>query len=245
MNLLIDIGNSRVHLAADNALDAVRAFYYAQDSLAILLDRYTDHLKPPERVLVANVAGAEVAAEVIATCKARWSVEPEFITATAHACGVTNAYSNPSRLGVDRWLAMIAAWNKFRDNLCIFDCGSALTADLVTKEGRHLGGYIIPGSHMMQNALVSATGQIVLDQPYHYTDQPGRSTDECVYNGTTIAAAAFIEFIMARCNTEATRYRCILSGGGADALTGLLNIQHDLEPLLVIEGLKLTSAGLR
>lgn len=245
MNLLIDIGNSRVHLAADDATDAARSFYYAPDTLSLLLDRNTDHLGLPERVLVANVAGTGVKAEVISMCSKKWSVVPEFVCATAHACGVTNAYSDPARLGVDRWLAMIAAWNKYHDNLCVFDCGSALTADLVTIDGRHLGGFIIPGSHMMQNALVSATGQIVLDQPFHFTDRPGRSTDECVYNGTTFAAAAFIEYMLARCNQLDTRYRCILSGGGAGNVTGLLNIRYELEPDLVIEGLKIMGTCLR
>ena len=64
-----------------------------------------------DRVLVSNVGGAR-----IGRCRARceWrkrgKSSAEFVTSTARsACGVRNAYPQPSKLGVDRWLAMIGA----------------------------------------------------------------------------------------------------------------------------------------
>lgn len=242
MNLYIDIGNSSIRMAIDQGgdLDMIQASFYRADTLATIVTGYSNRLPQPERVLIANVAGDQIAASLVDWCQSAWSIKPEFIQVRASCCGVTNAYSRPAQLGVDRWLAMVAAWNKYRGDLCVFDCGSAVTADLVSAGGLHSGGYIIPGVHMMQQALVHATGQIVLTQPYQFTDRPGHSTDECVYNGTTVAVAGFIEYLMQRLNEKSdSKYRCIITGGGADNVINLLRIEFDREPHLVIEGLRL------
>lgn len=240
MKLYIDIGNSRVRMAVEaTGLEPVTAFHYDADTLAAVFDSHCAGLPPPERVLVANVAGDKVAAIVTSVCRSRWSIMPEFPRATANAAGITNAYTSPAQLGIDRWLAIIAAWNKYRDNLFVFGCGSAVTADRVAADGTHQGGYIMPGTYMMQQALATTTGQIALTGPYRFSGRPGRSTDECVYNGTTYAVAAFIEFLLQQVNTPADSYRCIISGGGAEGVQDILRVPFHYEPLLVIEGLRI------
>ncbi len=241
MNLYIDTGNSRIRLVTDDTQPGrLIACYYTPETLAALFREYASGIQRPSRVLIANVAGHAVADILTEQCQQLWSLAPEFLLSTRSICGVTNAYADPSRLGVDRWLALIAGWNKYRDDVCVIDCGSAVTADLVTADGVHLGGYIIPGTYMMQQALMQRTGQITLTGEYRFTGQPGRTTDECVYNGTTCAITAFIGYIMRSVNTTTNRqYRCLITGGGAEAIMPLLDIEYLHEPMLVIEGMRL------
>ena len=241
MNLYIDIGNSRIRLAAaEPDIENVAAHYYTPDTLSSIIRQYSTAIQSPARVLVANVAGNGVAKILTELCETLWSIRPEYLKAEKESCGVTNAYFNPGQLGVDRWMAIIAAWNQYRDNLCVFDCGSAVTADLVTASGHHKGGYIIPGSYMMQQSLVNSTGQIVLNDEYRFSGQAGRSTNECVYNGSTLAVTAFIENLTQSIKaTDHGHYQCIITGGGADVIMKLLKIDFHYHPHLVIEGFRL------
>jgi type III pantothenate kinase len=240
--MYIDIGNSRIRFASDEqAADGlVNAFDYNIDTLLSVFHRYSAGQQVPARVLVANVAGDTMATLVTGFCQQAWSVMPEYLQSTRVVCGVTNAYINPAQLGVDRWLAIIAAWNKYRDYICIIDCGSAVTVDLVCADGQHQGGYIIPGSYMMQQSLLNSTGQIALATGYHFSGQAGRSTDECVYNGTTYAIAAFIEYIMQSLNDSGQQtYHCVITGGGAEPIMKILKIDFHHEPMLVMTGIRL------
>ena len=63
---------------------------------------------------------------------------------------MTNAYPQPQSLGVDRWLALIAARQLAPGWACVIDAGTALTIDALDAAGLHLGGLIIPGSRMIE-----------------------------------------------------------------------------------------------
>jgi len=245
LNLYVDIGNSRIRLAGDNlGVDHVTAFYYTPETLPVLFDTHCRIYPPPDRVLVSNVAGTKVAELFTSQCVSAWSKEPEYIMVSRKSCGVINAYTDISQLGVDRWLSVIAAWNKYKSNLCVIDCGSAVTADIVAADGQHLGGYIIPGRYMMEQALVNNTGRIVIRGDNKFTGRAGRSTEECVYNGTILAIISFIEHVIDAVNKHQNdEYVCILTGGGAEAIMKLMKIHYLHEPLLVLEGIRLAGGS--
>ena len=83
-----------------------------------------------------------------------------FARSTASACGVTNSYRQPRRLGVDRWVAMIGAWSEFESSCLVVDAGTAVTIDAIDDTGQHLGGQILPGVALMARALASNTSDI-------------------------------------------------------------------------------------
>jgi type III pantothenate kinase len=245
VNLYVDIGNSRIRLAQDS-LDAgsVIAFYYTPGDLTKLFEAHCGGGPVPDRVIVASVAGDDIEQIFTGLCMARWSIQPKYLKVSRHGCGVTNAYVDPGQLGVDRWLATIAAWNKYKKNLCVVDCGSAVTADIVRADGQHLGGYILPGRYMMQQALIAHTGRIVINAGYQYTERAGRTTEECVFNGTTLAVVASIEHIVRSVVAgQGDVCDCIITGGGAGEVMKLMNIHYHHEPMLVLEGIKLAGEG--
>src|SRR5262249_54399199 len=105
--LAIDCGNTRLKWGVHEG-GAWRVTDAVQLGAIPRLQVQWRSLETPRRVLVSNVAGEAVASE-LAKLIAHWPVEATWIRAQRKACGVTNSYSEPERLGSDRWAALIAA----------------------------------------------------------------------------------------------------------------------------------------
>jgi type III pantothenate kinase len=104
------------------------------------------------------------------------------LTTKKNVTGVDNGYTAPDKLGVDRWLALLGAMNFYGpvDKL-IIDAGSAITIDLLTQNGKHLGGAILPGF----NTSIARFKQIMSQANFDHvditrTDEPGCSTEACI-----------------------------------------------------------------
>jgi type III pantothenate kinase len=104
------------------------------------------------------------------------------LTTQAKVAGVRNGYVDPDKLGVDRWLALLGAMDFYGpvDKL-IIDAGSAITIDLLTKDGRHLGGAILPGF----NTSIARFKQIMSKANFDHaditrTEKPGCTTEACI-----------------------------------------------------------------
>lgn len=240
MNLYVDIGNSRIKWLASAGRSS--GFPYRSADLPQELAVQWAGLEPPETVVVANVAGAEVAAVVDRFSRANWGLEPRYLEVADRFGDLVNAYEDCRQMGIDRWLAMIAARSAYGGHLCVIDIGTAVTVDLVLDDGRHQGGYILPGPGLMQELLNRHAREINVE-PGVCTDlSPGRSTASCLRNGVYLAVTALIERVVReqedRCGTA---FRCIITGGGAGVIRDLLALPTDHEPELVLKGMAIVS----
>jgi len=113
-----------------------------------------------QQIWVASVAGSEAEQSLADMLARRWGVQAWFARSEASCSGLRNSYQQPARMGVDRWLAMLAAWQRLQGRACVVDAGSALTCDLVSAQGQHEGGYIIPGPTLMERALLLDTERV-------------------------------------------------------------------------------------
>ena len=160
-------------------------------------------------------------------------VAPIFTANTESArLGLRNSYPEPERMGVDRWLAMLAARDGSEDAFCVIDAGTAVTIDIVAADGLHLGGYILPGPALMRRALIMDTARIRVDAEVEPDLAPGRSTTDCVNAGVWRAAYAGVQSVMA----DFSVHRAILTGGGAAGFLEL-GVAADYRPDIVLEGL--------
>ena len=67
---------------------------------------------------------------------------------------LTLSYDDPSKLGVDRFLAMLAALERFPNSpLLVIDAGSAVTFDVIDAKGMHQGGLIMPGIRALRESF--------------------------------------------------------------------------------------------
>ena len=143
----IDVG--AVKLSEERPLHSVHATLSSQGDIS--------------RIRLLSVRSQADTARLVDAVKSLWFLEPEMITSSEEACGVTNSYTQVNTLGADRWSAIIAGAQRAKKAtgsmaVCVVDAGSALTIDLVDGYGVHQGGYIVPGLSMQLRALNEGTG---------------------------------------------------------------------------------------
>ena len=194
----------------------------------------------PEQVYVASVVDAGTVGKLQDYIRLTWSLEPRLAVTEKERAGLINAYTDVATMGVDRWLAMLAAWNKYKRPACVIDFGTAVTVDIILKSGQHAGGFILPGMSLMSAALVRETHGI---HQYHETAPQlefGRSTAACMRNGFAFALVGLIQRCVEKIREEqGAELSFIITGGGAEQALRLMPGQYFHEPHLVLEGLSL------
>ena len=228
--LAVDAGNSRVKwgLAEGDAWRVLDAA--ALDDLERMADESWPAFPAPERIAVANVAGTAVQ-ERLAKLLARWRVPPVWLRPVRAACGVTNGYTDPAQLGVDRWAALVAARARHAGASLVVMAGTATTIDRLDASGDFRGGMILPGLELMKRSLAQGTAGLPLARGA-YADEP-RSTPDAIETGCLAAQAGAIERAYARLPAGSP---CLLSGGGARALVPVLDLPVQEVEHLVLEG---------
>jgi type III pantothenate kinase len=252
VNVVMDIGNARIkwarveqgRLVGQGHALHVESIDRALDALAASLPNTVD------RVVAANVAGPEFAQRLGALIRRRYRVDPEFVATRAEQLGVRCAYADPSKLGVDRWVAMIAAHHAAARAACVIAAGTAVTFDAVDARGVHLGGLILAGPRLMARALELNTHGIGETSPAAAPgtglDLLGKSTEAAVGSGAMLALAAALDRALGRVAGSLGETPAVfLTGGDGPALRGWLETELEVEPRadLVLEGLALVMLG--
>ena len=243
MILDIDAGNSRVKWRLHS-----RQGYIEQGSFSST-EFSEEAFQDIEKHLVKNVRLASVAAaELNAFLKSRvallWGVGCSQV-ATHNQGLVKVAYGDPSSLGVDRWLAMLAAYNAANSPVLVVDCGTAMTLDVVDSAGMHLGGYIVPGLATMRRALNLSTGHVRVESNILSENMClGRSTVDAVNSGILLETVSFVERVyqmsLERCGGILEVY---LTGGDATMISQYLGVSFCLKPDLVLDGIPFACIG--
>ncbi|MBK6287516.1 MAG: type III pantothenate kinase [Gammaproteobacteria bacterium] len=190
------------------------------------------------RVRVSSVRGPEADAMIARWAASNLGLNAEFASATRCLGQVVNGYTDPERLGVDRWLAILAGFDEVRGAVGVVDCGSALTADLVDKDGLHCGGFIAPGLAMMRQSLLSGTDKIRFAPNQRNAGfVPGRDTGEAVCNGALVAATGFVAQAIERFREICGDPVILMTGGDAELIQQQLQFSINLRPSLVLDGL--------
>lgn len=235
--VLLDAGNSSLKWAlveGDRWLAQGRCTY---DDLAGLQAQ----LNPATLCFVACVAAAvdrERVAHVLgrAGCATRW------LASEARRGDLVNGYVLPEQLGVDRWMALVAARRRTREAVLVVSAGTALTVDALTATGAFPGGLIVPGVRLMRAALVQGTAGVVAGAGR--CEAFPRGTDDAVHSGIVAALCGAVRTQHARLAAVAdTPPRCLVTGGDAALLLPHLELDAELVPGLVLEGIDAIAAA--
>lgn len=238
--LLLDVGNSRLKWAraVDAQIRDAGALAHDGDPAAAVAAL---PVAAADAIWVAHVTGAAHEEKLDAELRRRYGQAARHARALAEWNGLRNAYREPQRLGVDRWLVMIAAWAQQRSAVCIVDAGTALTIDAIDASGQHLGGVIAAGLQTQQRAVLGQTRFATRDMTVPYEGGFGLDTEACVRQGAMLACLGAIDRGARLAGPQA---RLLLTGGDADHLRPYLDAAWQHRPHLVLEGL-LALAGHR
>lgn len=240
MILQIDAGNTRIHwrlLGIDEHRGRV-----------VRKRGHVEHGTVPEpvgsesiaEVELASVAGEDVRGDLLQALNDTVTVVEARTQAVA--CGVSNSYADPGTMGVDRWLAMIAAFHHYPGGVIAVDAGTAVTIDYVDSQGLHLGGYILPGLNLMKQALGKNTARVRGNSRDFGPPVPGTSTTDCVHHGIAWIWSSAAERL--RCEQQTRGLGAIVvTGGDADFMAQLIGPGAVCEPDLVFMGMDLVFAG--
>ena len=192
-----------------------------------------------EAVRISSVARKAVLEETVSLLH-RQVGSVHVARSTREAMGVTNGYEEADRLGVDRWLGVLAGY-QLAGGCCAVDCGSAITIDFVLPGGRHLGGYILPGLRLMKESLKLGTRNVAIDPDSEAEEllAPGRRTVEAVNHGIYMAAVSAINRVYAEvCDSEGVALPLIVTGGDARVVSRGIQVPHAVWPDMVYGGLE-------
>lgn len=239
MRFYVDIGNTRIKAAAFEA-DELKPW-------PTLLTQAPDFeawsalgSAAVDAVLVSNVGGRAVGEAVSGALKNLTGCEAMTVKVLNPLAAFTTAYDNPAKLGVDRWLAALAGWMQHRQAVCVVDAGTAMTVDVVSNSGEHLGGMIAPGMALMQQALTKGTANLESDKLVHVAEF-ATNTNDAIALGCESAARGLLHITQARLKRVLNSDDChwVFTGGGAAALCEHVDWPHAIDNELVLKGIGL------
>ena len=233
---LLDLGNTRLKMAPlhKGARGELVAFPHVDDDFEVALRAHFDAHDGDEAWL-ASVAPVETTSHLKSVLQ-DLGMEVQRVHTRAQMGKLKIAYAEPSRLGVDRFLALLAASERDDGPWLLASAGSALTIDVLDASGQHRGGVIAPMPAQMRSALATRFSQ--LDVPEGAAADFGCDTADAVASGARAAALGLLEHSHRRaCALLGTNPTVLVGGGHAELLLQAEVPGAQAAPGLVLDGL--------
>lgn len=153
-------------------------------------------------------------------------------------------YETPDTLGMDRLAAAAAGWMQYgrptSQSVLVVDTGTAVTYEVIHRDGVYEGGAIGAGPALMRNALQAGTAQLP-DVPLTLpTDPVGRSTTSALQSGIMWSLVDSVRGMTDRLAAALPDTpRLVLTGGWSALLAKHLDRVDVHAPHLVLEGTRL------
>jgi type III pantothenate kinase len=228
--LLIDIGNTQIKYVLVNDVSDLPNVGYCQHSADL-----TSHICLVNQVVVSSVGHLTLVVELELLCE-RFNKPCKIINTEAATLGIQCAYGKFQTLGVDRWLAILAAREITQLPVAVIDLGTANTCDILVNN-RHIGGWIAPGFSIMRESLVSNTQQVFADSNMPDILDIGNTTEDCVSYGCLASQTGFVMMAEQYLYKKHEDYFVLVTGGGQH----LLNLESNKKILffsnLVLRGM--------
>jgi type III pantothenate kinase len=244
--LALDVGNTRLKWGLYGPGRELRhqgaVFLETIDDLA---ETEWAGLPPPRRILGCIVAGEaarrRVEEQLGLWCGGEDDPPLRWVVPSAQEAGVTNGYDHPSRLGADRWVAMIGARGRVlaagppRPALVVM-VGTAVTVDALDADGRFLGGLILPGFGLMLKALEMGTAGLRVPTG-EVVDFPTNTSDALMSGGAHALAGAIERQARRLRQRTGAEPMLVMSGGAAVKLAPITDLPFETVDTLIFDGL--------
>jgi type III pantothenate kinase len=233
---MLDIGNTRTKYLLE--LNGIVQTIQTIDNKKLTTAWFNENWQSAKHILIANVNQPKITHELELWANKK-AITINIVESEIERFGVTNCYDKPKTLGVDRWLSLIGATCEYPNrNVVIIDSGTATTIDFITSEGKHRGGWILPGIVTLFESIITRTAHV--DAKYNTSPSIslGKNTSECVNSACWAATVGLIEVTITKIQENYPIDEVIMLGGNADSLKILLGELVTIDQNLIFSGLQ-------
>ena len=241
MILELDCGNSLLKWRILDAESSVPIAEGVSSEIESIIQSLVErNLIAISRCRLVSVRSDDETAEITANLTRSLQIEVVSAKPGRFMAGVVNGYRDFERLGLDRWLAVVAAYDICGGACVVIDLGTAVTVDLVASDGEHLGGYITPGLALLRKQLLAHTRRIRYDDTAATlaweNTSAGKSTAEAVERGCLMMLRGYVSSQLASAAIQlGAQHSVFVTGGDASIVLDQPGITY--VPDLVFRGL--------
>jgi type III pantothenate kinase len=240
MLLAVDIGNTNTLVGLFESGKLVMKFRLStrgsltSDEGVLLMDQLLDHAgidrEAVDGVIVSSVV-PEVTGSFRQGARDHFGIEPIMVGPELDL-GLQVSYTVPEEVGADRIVDAVAAWERFKGPVIVVDFGTATTFDVITGDGRYVGGAICPGL-MSGAAELSRRAARLPRVEVKVPDRAiGRNTLESMQSGIVFGAVGQVKEMVSRLSAEmGEEPKIVATGGLVDLIAsqlGPIEIDKDL-----------------
>ncbi|MES2761434.1 MAG: type III pantothenate kinase [Bacteroidota bacterium] len=231
MNLIIDIGNTRIKAALFNSYGPVEDKVYTNVG-DILAD--TAFIAQAKRAIIGTVVS-----ETESFYKSLNAIIPTTVFNSQTKIPLNNLYQSASTLGSDRLAASVGAYNLYPNaNVLVIDAGTCIKYNFTNTQNEYLGGAISPGIQMKFKALHHFTSKLPLvETDFSYNDLIGTNTQNSLLSGVLNGSVAEIDGMIDQYKQQFADTICVLTGGDSEYLAKRLKNSIFAHQNLVLKGL--------
>ena len=238
MNLVIDIGNTRLKTGIFQSEDLVEVWESNQkEEILAYLEK-----KKPDKVIICSVNNQfDDILEYICAKSDVYHLTPET------QLPIINTYKSPKTLGMDRLAAVTGAYSLFPEkNNLVIDLGTCITYDFITKDRKYLGGGISPGLKMRLNAMHEFTTALPMVEIDEMPELIGQNTQTCMKSGVFHGIRLELEGIIREYHEKFVQINVIFCGGDANFFESSIKATIFVNQHLTLLGLnKILEEGVR
>ncbi|MGB0879231.1 MAG: type III pantothenate kinase [Polaribacter sp.] len=232
MNLIIDVGNTRVKAAVFEQYKIVELLVFDKKRMVSEIKSIIKKHKIASGI-ISNVAS--ISEKKLSKIQ---SILQILVLSSSTKIPFKNLYKTPKTLGVDRIALIASAVKKYpKKNTLVIDAGTCITYDFVNKESEYLGGAISLGIAMRFKALHAYTSKLPLLDKNTVEDFIGKSTKESINSGVVNGILKEVEGIIADYKEKYIDLTVVLTGGDANFLAKQLKSSIFANQNFLLEGL--------
>jgi len=231
MNLIIDIGNTRIKVAVFQQYKLVETEIISNDELIFTLKN------KQKKFSLKNAIISSVGKTKSKDIKTLNAIQKVITLDHSTKVPFINKYKTPKTLGVDRIALVSAAVHQFpKKNVLIIDAGSCITYDFVSSKKEYFGGAISPGINMRYKSLNHFTANLPKLEISKFS-LTGINTNQSIHSGVLNGILYEIDGVIAEYQDKSPNLTVVLTGGDANFLAKKLKSSIFANPNFLLEGL--------
>ena len=241
--IAIDIGNTIIDVGAFENEKIIERVKISTDKRKTKFE-YKSLLLPYLSSFKENVEGAIISSVVPQLTQRFTSLAKEewgnYLEVNSNLfTGLKILYKKPEELGADRIANAVGVTHHYSLPAIVVDFGTALAIEVIDEGKKYLGGVIIPGISISLNSLYEKTSLLHPVELSIPNSLIGENTNESIQSGVIYGYASLIEGMVKKLSYPLKRKpEVIFTGGESDIISPVVKIEHILDSLLTLKGLK-------